>query len=176
MDRRFRWWLQQYYSNNVSHFNYIFCGPRICSLYDPRYPPNTTWKKTPLKQGCTNSGCKVAAATTFCTVAPNISGPQYGTCFTPSYGAKRFEVAPSRFFGHLWIPALKHSDMYTCVITCFRIAGLCIYPTHDFRNKNDGFPQQHRMSDLGERGHCGSENWICIYVTFISILYWKGLK
>jgi len=34
-----------------------------------------------LEQGCTNPSHQVTLVTKFCMVAPNILGPQYGTCF-----------------------------------------------------------------------------------------------
>jgi len=65
--------------------------------------------KLPLLQGCTNPMYQLAVATTFDTVAPNITGPQNATglCSTPTPSALRdFEMA-TRFWGEkMGTPAL----------------------------------------------------------------------
>jgi len=67
--------------------SYLYLRTMYFQCVEPHVSPKYNLGKTALKQGCTNSGLKVAAATTFCTKAPNILGPQYGTCFVSSFGA-----------------------------------------------------------------------------------------
>jgi hypothetical protein len=43
-----------------------------------------------VKQGCSNPGHQVTTVTAFCRVAPNILGPQYGTCFMSLFWCLKF--------------------------------------------------------------------------------------